>query len=91
MLSIGAWGFAAPACRPALLSRSGRSTAPAASWCRDRREFGTYVTATVVAGSSNDVTAELATRGVRGELDALSVLGVDPVTELVAPRCWRWC
>jgi phospholipid/cholesterol/gamma-HCH transport system permease protein len=51
------------------------------------REFGTYVTATVVAGVVGTMfTAELSTRSVRGELDALSVLGVDPAKELVAPR-----
>jgi phospholipid/cholesterol/gamma-HCH transport system permease protein len=51
------------------------------------REFGTYVTATVVAGVVGTMfTAELGARNVRGELDALIALGVDPVKDLVAPR-----
>jgi phospholipid/cholesterol/gamma-HCH transport system permease protein len=51
------------------------------------REFGTYVTATVLAGIVGTMfTAELGARNVTGELDALTVLGVDPIKELVAPR-----
>jgi phospholipid/cholesterol/gamma-HCH transport system permease protein len=45
------------------------------------------VTAVVVAGVVGTMfTAELGARSVRGELDALAVLGVDPVKDLVAPR-----
>ena len=51
------------------------------------REFGTFVTATTVAGVAGTmITAELGARRVRGELDALAVLGVDPVASLAAPR-----
>jgi phospholipid/cholesterol/gamma-HCH transport system permease protein len=51
------------------------------------REFGTFVTATTVAGVSGTmITAELGARRVRGELDALAVLGVDPVAAMAAPR-----
>jgi phospholipid/cholesterol/gamma-HCH transport system permease protein len=51
------------------------------------REFGTFVTATVVAGVvGTAITAELGARTVRGEMDALRVLGVDPVRDIVAPR-----
>jgi phospholipid/cholesterol/gamma-HCH transport system permease protein len=89
MLSIAAWGFAGPGLQAGnflvtfgSIDRSGGFMVVAIV-----REFGTYVTATVVAGVVGTMfTAELATRGVRGELDALSVLGVDPVKELVAPR-----
>jgi phospholipid/cholesterol/gamma-HCH transport system permease protein len=89
MLSIAAWGFAGPGLQAGnflvtfgSIDRSGGFMVVAIV-----REFGTYVTATVVAGVVGTMfTAELATRGVRGELDALSVLGVDPVNELVAPR-----
>jgi phospholipid/cholesterol/gamma-HCH transport system permease protein len=51
------------------------------------REFGTFVTATVVAGIAGTMlTAELGARKVRGELDALRVLAVDPIRAIVAPR-----
>src|SRR2546423_1291584 len=89
MLSIAAWGFAGPGLQAGnflvefgSIDRSGGFMVVAIV-----REFGTYVTATVVAGVVGTMfTAELSTRGVRGELDALSVLGLDPVKELVAPR-----
>jgi phospholipid/cholesterol/gamma-HCH transport system permease protein len=51
------------------------------------REFGTFVTATTVAGVAGTmITAELGARRVRGELDALAVLGIDPVESMAAPR-----
>ncbi|MDO9409647.1 ABC transporter permease [Patulibacter sp.] len=51
------------------------------------REFGTFVTAAVVAGIVGTMlAAELGTRRVRGEIDALETLGVDPVAGIVAPR-----
>jgi phospholipid/cholesterol/gamma-HCH transport system permease protein len=89
MLSIAAWGFAGPGLQAGnflvafgSIDRSGGFMVVAIL-----REFGTYVTATVVAGIVGTMfTAELGARQVRGELDALAVLGVDPVRELVAPR-----
>ena len=89
MLSIAAWGFAGPGLQAGnflvtfgAIDRSGGFMVVAIL-----REFGTYVTATVVAGIVGTMfTAELGARRVRGELDALSVLGVDPVRDLVAPR-----
>jgi phospholipid/cholesterol/gamma-HCH transport system permease protein len=89
MLSIAAWGFAGPGLQAGnflvtfgSIDRSGGFMVVAIL-----REFGTYVTATVVAGVVGTMfTAELGARGVRGELDALAVLGVDPVKDLVAPR-----
>jgi phospholipid/cholesterol/gamma-HCH transport system permease protein len=89
MLSIAAWGFAGPGLQAGnflvtfgAIDRSGGFMVVAIL-----REFGTYVTATVVAGIAGTMfTAELGSRRVRGELDALSVLGVDPVRDLVAPR-----
>src|SRR5690348_15961324 len=89
MLSIAAWGFAGPGLQAGnflvtfgSIDRSGGFMVVAIV-----REFGTYVTATVVAGVVGTMfTAELESRKVRGELDALAVLGVDPVKELVAPR-----
>lgn len=51
------------------------------------REFGTFVTAAVVAGVVGTMlAAELGTRRVRGEIDALEALGVEPVAAIVAPR-----
>jgi phospholipid/cholesterol/gamma-HCH transport system permease protein len=89
MLSIAAWGFAGPGLQAGnflvtfgSIDRSGGFMVVAIV-----REFGTYVTATVVAGIVGTMfTAELGARSVRGELDALIALGVDPVKDLVAPR-----
>ena len=51
------------------------------------REIGPLITATVVAGvAGTAITADLGARKVREELDALQVLGVDPVKNLVVPR-----
>jgi phospholipid/cholesterol/gamma-HCH transport system permease protein len=89
MLSIAAWGFAGPGLQAGnflvtfgSIDRSGGFMVVAIL-----REFGTYVTATVLAGIVGTMfTAELGARNVTGELDALTVLGVDPIKELVAPR-----
>jgi phospholipid/cholesterol/gamma-HCH transport system permease protein len=51
------------------------------------REIGPLITAVVVAGvAGTAITADLGARKVRDELDALQVLGVDPVKNLVVPR-----
>lgn len=51
------------------------------------REFAPFVTAIVVAGAAGTaVTADLGARKIREELDALQVLGVDPIKNLVVPR-----
>jgi phospholipid/cholesterol/gamma-HCH transport system permease protein len=51
------------------------------------RELGPIVTAIVLAGvAGTAITADLGARKVREELDALQVLGVDPVKNLVVPR-----
>jgi phospholipid/cholesterol/gamma-HCH transport system permease protein len=51
------------------------------------REFAPFVTAIVVAGvAGTAITADLGARKIREELDALQVLGVDPVKNLVVPR-----
>jgi phospholipid/cholesterol/gamma-HCH transport system permease protein len=45
------------------------------------------VTAIIVAGvAGTAITADLGARKIREELDALQVLGVDPVKNLVVPR-----
>ncbi|HEV3047220.1 MAG TPA: ABC transporter permease [Solirubrobacteraceae bacterium] len=51
------------------------------------REIAPLITAVVVAGvGGTAITADLGARKVREELDALQVLGVDPVKNLVVPR-----
>jgi len=51
------------------------------------REFAPFVTAIIVVGvAGTAITADLGARKVREELDALQVLGVDPVKNLVVPR-----
>src|SRR6476620_4369600 len=51
------------------------------------REIGPLITSIVVAGvAGTAITADLGSRKVREELDALQVLGVDPVKNLVVPR-----
>lgn len=51
------------------------------------REFAPIVTAIVTAGvAGTAMTADLGARKIREELDALQVLGVDPVKNLVVPR-----
>src|SRR5436309_7019028 len=51
------------------------------------REFAPFVDAIVMAGvAGTAMTADLGARKVREELDALQVLGVDPVKNLVVPR-----
>jgi len=51
------------------------------------REIGPLITAIVLAGvGGTAITADLGARKIREELDALQVLGVDPVKNLVVPR-----
>jgi len=51
------------------------------------RQIGPVVTAVVVAGiAGTAITADLGARKIREELDALQVLGVDPIKNLVVPR-----
>jgi phospholipid/cholesterol/gamma-HCH transport system permease protein len=51
------------------------------------REAGPLITAIVLSGvGGTAITADLGARKIREELDALQVLGVDPVKNLVVPR-----
>jgi phospholipid/cholesterol/gamma-HCH transport system permease protein len=51
------------------------------------REFAPFVDAIVVAGvAGTAITADLGARKIRDEIDALVVMGVDPVENLVVPR-----
>ena len=88
-ISIAAWGFSGPGLQAGnflvtfgTIDRAGGFMVVAIV-----REFGTFVTATVVAGVvGTTITAELGARRIRDELDALQVMGVDPITYMVAPR-----
>jgi phospholipid/cholesterol/gamma-HCH transport system permease protein len=51
------------------------------------REAGPIVTALVIAGAGGSaICADLGARKIREELDAMEVLGVDPIQRLVVPR-----
>lgn len=51
------------------------------------REFAPWINAMLIAGiAGTAIAADLGARKVREELDALEVLGMDPVRELAAPR-----
>jgi phospholipid/cholesterol/gamma-HCH transport system permease protein len=51
------------------------------------REFAPFVTAVVVAGVGGAaIVADLGARRIREELEALEVMGVDPIKNIVVPR-----
>lgn len=51
------------------------------------REFAPWINAMVVAGvMGTAMTADLGARRIREEFDAMEVLGVDPIREVIAPR-----
>src|SRR3954451_7729639 len=51
------------------------------------RELGPVLTTAIVAGTlGSTITAELGARKIREELEALEVLGINPVRNLVLPR-----
>lgn len=51
------------------------------------REFGPWIDAMIVAGVvGTAITADLGARRTREEIDAMEVLGVDPLRALVVPR-----
>jgi phospholipid/cholesterol/gamma-HCH transport system permease protein len=89
MLSTIAFGFGAPGLQAAnflvlfgTLDRLGGFFVLATI-----REFAPFVVAIVMAGvAGTAITADLGARKIREELDALQVLGVDPVKNLVVPR-----
>jgi phospholipid/cholesterol/gamma-HCH transport system permease protein len=88
-VSIALWGFSGPGLEAGnflvtfgTIDRSGGFMVVAIV-----REFGTFVTATVVAGTvGTTITAELGARKIRDELEALQVMGVDVIRFMVAPR-----
>ncbi len=51
------------------------------------REAGPIVTALIIAGAGGSaICADLGARRIREELDAMQVLGIDPIQRLVVPR-----
>jgi phospholipid/cholesterol/gamma-HCH transport system permease protein len=51
------------------------------------REFGVVITAVLLAGRTNSAfTAEIGAMKMRQEIDAMRVMGIDPMEALVAPR-----
>jgi phospholipid/cholesterol/gamma-HCH transport system permease protein len=51
------------------------------------REFAPWINAMVVAGvMGTAMTADLGARRIREEIDAMEVLGIDPLRELIVPR-----
>ncbi|MFE9203578.1 MlaE family ABC transporter permease [Micromonospora sp. NPDC007230] len=51
------------------------------------REAGPIVTALIIAGAGGSaICADLGSRKIREELDAMQVLGIDPIHRLVVPR-----
>ncbi|MBC7769233.1 MAG: MlaE family lipid ABC transporter permease subunit [Phycisphaerales bacterium] len=51
------------------------------------REFGAVITAVILAGRTNSAfTAEIGAMKMRQEIDAMRVMGIDPMDALVAPR-----
>ncbi len=56
------------------------------------REMGPLMTAILIAGrSGSSIAAEIATMKVSEELDALSVMGLDPIDFLAVPRLLAMC
>jgi phospholipid/cholesterol/gamma-HCH transport system permease protein len=89
MISTIAFGFGAPGLQAAnFLSLFGALDRLGGFFVLSSiREFAPFVTAIVVSGvAGTAITADLGARKIREELDALQVLGVDPIKNLVVPR-----
>jgi phospholipid/cholesterol/gamma-HCH transport system permease protein len=89
MISTIAFGFGAPGLQAAnFLSLFGALDRLGGFFIlASVREFAPFVTGVVVAGvAGTAITADLGARKIREELDALQVLGVDPIKNLVVPR-----
>ncbi len=53
------------------------------------REVAPIATAVLIAGAGGSaISADMGSRRIRSELDAMDVMGVDPVHRLVTPRLW---
>src|ERR1044071_7053282 len=88
VVSTVAFGYGAPGLQAAnFLNLFGSLRRVCSFVLASIREFAPFVTAIVLAGvAGTAITADLGARKIREELDALQVLGVDPVKTLVVPR-----
>jgi len=92
LVSTIAFGYEAPGCRPPT-SSSCSAPGPAgrffvlSSIASSRRSVGPAIVLAGVAGTA--ITADLARARSARKLDALQVLGIDPIKNLVVPRFWR--
>ena len=90
LVSTVAFGYGAPGLQAAnflvLVRGVGSAWAGSSCWRRSAslRRSWTAIVLAGVAGTA--ITADLGARKIREELDALQVLGVDPVKNLVVPR-----
>ena len=81
-------GHPRPARRVVLPARSAPSPTSARPWSLGIvRESAPVATALLIAGAGGSaMTADLGSRRIRSELDAMEVMGVDPIHRLVLPR-----
>ncbi|TKA01051.1 ABC transporter permease [Actinacidiphila oryziradicis] len=87
-LSMAGFGFLICVMGVGLLTLLGANNRMGAFWVMaDIREIAAFMVGMVVAGViGTSITADLGARKVREELDALKVLGMDPIRMLVIPR-----
>src|SRR4051794_41555638 len=88
-IAVTAWGFSGPGLQAGnfLVTFGSIDRAGGFMVVAIMREFGTFVTAAVVAGVAGTMlTAGLGTREIPGELDAPAALGVHPVPPLLGAR-----
>lgn len=89
MVSCAAFGFGAPGLQGGnFMSLFGMPERLGAFFIMASvREFAPWINAMVVAGViGTAITADLGARRIREEFDAMEVLGVDPVREIILPR-----
>jgi phospholipid/cholesterol/gamma-HCH transport system permease protein len=89
MVSCAAFGFGAPGLQGGnFMSLFGMPERLGAFFIMASvREFAPWINAMVVAGViGTSITADLGARRIREEFDAMEVLGVDPVREVILPR-----
>ncbi|MCQ4080821.1 ABC transporter permease [Streptomyces sp. RB6PN25] len=88
MLSMAGFGFLICVMGVGLLTLLGADNRMGAFWVMaDIREIAAFMVGMVVAGViGTSITSDLGARKVREELDALKVLGMDPIRMLVIPR-----
>ncbi|MEV7379585.1 ABC transporter permease [Streptomyces lydicus] len=87
-LSMAGFGFLICVMGVGLLTLLGAANRLGAFWVMaDIREIAAFMVGMVVAGViGTSITSDLGARRVREELDALQVLGMDPIRMLVIPK-----